>query len=224
MLADSTAKDFIQKDGTILVEIVRALYGLPESAKRCNRHFTSVLTSAGYVQCDSEPCLFKKGDINDKYWSIVIIYVDDSLHTYKGAKMRTELYGTLAKAKLPTPTVQQLTYLGMLIQRKNDHLTLFQPGYINDLLTKYPPAKRCKTPCTKDIFKPPLSELETPLINITIFLSMLMQLMFLATRTRPDILTAVDIWQSTRIWSSIVRSLTCSSMLTLRRDGPAIRI
>ena len=33
VLADSTAKDFIQKDGTILVEIVRELYGLPESAK-----------------------------------------------------------------------------------------------------------------------------------------------------------------------------------------------
>ena len=197
VLADSTAKDFLQQDGTILVEIVRALYGLPESAKRWNSHFTSVLTSGGYVQCDSEPCLFKKGEINDKYWSIVTIYVDDCLHTYKGAKMRDELYGTLAKAKLPAPTVQQLTYklpisyLGMLIQRKDDHLTLSQPGYINDLLTKYPPAKRFKTPCTEDIFKPPLSELETPLINITIFLSMLMQLMFLATRTRPDILTAV---------------------------------
>jgi hypothetical protein len=51
--------------------------------------------------------------------------------------------------------------------------------------------KRFKTPCNEDIFKLPLSELETPLINITIFLSMLMQLMFLATRIRPDILTAV---------------------------------
>jgi hypothetical protein len=67
VLADSTAKDFMQQDGTILVEIVRALYGLPESAKRWNSHFTSVLTSGGYMQCDSEPYLFKKGDINDKY-------------------------------------------------------------------------------------------------------------------------------------------------------------
>ena len=66
--------------------------------------------------------------------------------------MRDELHGTLAKAKLPAPIVQQLTYklpmsyLGMLNQRKNDHLTLSQSGYINDLLTKYPPAKRFKTP------------------------------------------------------------------------------
>ena len=87
-----------------MVEIVRALYGLPESAKRWNSHFTSVFTSGGYVQCDSEPCLFKKGDINDKYWSIVTIYVVDCLYTYNGAKMRTELYGTLAKAKLPATT------------------------------------------------------------------------------------------------------------------------
>ncbi len=67
VLAYSTAKDFIQQDDTIPVEIVRALYGLPESAKCWNRHFTSVLISGRYVQCDSEPCSFKKGDITDKY-------------------------------------------------------------------------------------------------------------------------------------------------------------
>ena len=67
VLADSTAKDFMQQDGTILVEIVSVLYGLPESAKRWNRHFTSVLIFGGCVQCDSEPCLFKKGNITDKY-------------------------------------------------------------------------------------------------------------------------------------------------------------
>ncbi len=107
------------------------------------------------MQCDSEPCLFKKEDINDKYWSIVTIYVDDCLHTYKGAKMRDELYGTLAKAKLPAPTVQQLayklpiSYLGMLIQRKDDHLTLSQAGYINDLLTKYPRQNDLRPPVLK---------------------------------------------------------------------------
>ena len=96
-----------------------------------------------------------KGDITDKYWSIISIYVDDCLHTYKGAKMRTELYGTLARAKLPAPTVQQLTYnlpisyLGMLIQRKDDHLTLSQPEYINDLLTKYPRQKGLRPPVLK---------------------------------------------------------------------------
>jgi hypothetical protein len=68
-----------------------------------------VLTSGGYMQCDSEPYLFKKGDINDKYWSIVTIYVDDCLHTYKSAKMRDESYGTLAKAKLPASVLCKLS-------------------------------------------------------------------------------------------------------------------
>ena len=94
-----------------------------------------MLTSGGYVQCDSEPCLFRKKT------STISIYVDDCLHTYKGTKMRTELYGTLARAKLPAPTVQQLTYnLPMFYLGKNDHLILSQRG-INDLLTKYPPGK-----------------------------------------------------------------------------------
>jgi hypothetical protein len=32
VFADSTAKDFLQENGTILVEIVRVLHGLPECA------------------------------------------------------------------------------------------------------------------------------------------------------------------------------------------------
>ena len=95
--ADSTAKDFVQQDGTILVEIARALY------------FTNVLISGGYKQCDSEPCLFKKGDTNSQNWSIVTIYVDDCLHVFKGSKMRSELYSTLIKSKLPAPTVLRLS-------------------------------------------------------------------------------------------------------------------
>ena len=111
--------------------------------------------------------------------------------------MRSELYATLIKSKLPAPTIQRLSvklpisYLGMLIQHKGSYLTLSQPGYINDLLTKYPPDKKFKTPCTEDIFNPSASEFESPLVDVTTYLSMLMQLMFLATRTRPDILTAV---------------------------------
>ena len=126
------------------------------------------------------------------------IYVDDCLHVFKGSKLRSELYSTLIKSKLPAPTVQRLSvklfisYLGMLIQQKGSYLTLSQPGYINDLLTKYPPDMKFKTPCKEDIFKPPASELETPLIDVTTYLSMLMQLMFLVTRTRPDILTAIS--------------------------------
>jgi hypothetical protein len=57
----------------------------------------------------------------------------------------------------------------MLIQLKGDQMILSQSGYINDLLNKYPSEKK--------IFKPPLSKLEIPLINITTFLSMLMHLM-----------------------------------------------
>ena len=195
--ADPAAQEFVQQDGTILVEIVRALYGLPESAKRWNQHFTNVLKAGGYQQCDSEPCLFKKGDVQSQNWSIITIYVDDCLHIFKGNKMRSELYATLIKSKLPAPTVQRLSvklpisYLGMLIQHKGSYLTLSQPGYINDLLTKYPPDKKFKTPCTEDIFNPSASEFESPLVDVTAYLSMLMQLMFLATRTRPDILTAV---------------------------------
>ena len=101
------------------------------------------------------------------------------------------------KANIPQPTVQMLTngqdvsYLGMNISRKGNIITLSQPCYIKSILEKYTPTKKYVTPCTEDLFNRPASEMASPYINITQYLSLLMKLMFVATRTRPDTLTAV---------------------------------
>jgi len=86
---------------------------------------------------------------------------------------------------------QDVSYLGIVISRKGNIITLSQPGYIKAILEKYAPTKKYVAPCTEDPFNRPASEMSSPYINITQYLSLLMKLMFLATRTRPDILTAV---------------------------------
>ena len=45
---DPTARQFVQSDGTLLVEVLRALYGFPESAKLWNEHLTSTLVKGIY--------------------------------------------------------------------------------------------------------------------------------------------------------------------------------
>ena len=194
---DPKAKEYLQPDGSLLVEVLRALYGFPESAKLWNEHLTTSLINGGYKQCPVEPCLFRKS-IGEGKWSIITVYVDDCMHIYKGGPdVRKGLYDTLRKAKLPQPTVQVLStgqdvsYLGMNISRKGNEFTLSQPGYIRAILEKYTPTKKYVTPCTEDLFNRPSSELTSSLINVTQYLSLLMKLMFLATRTRPDLLTTV---------------------------------
>ena len=82
---DPTARQFVQSDGTLLVEVLRALYGFPESAKLWNEHLTSALVKGGYTQCSVEPCLFRKS-VSPTEWSIVTVYVDDCMHIYRGPK------------------------------------------------------------------------------------------------------------------------------------------
>ena len=196
---DPSAKAYIQKDGTLLVEVLRALYGFPESAKLWHEHISRALIKGGYTQCPSEPCLFKKFNKATNEWSVITIFVDDCLHTYKGSKIRNELYKCLKDADIPDPVIQQLTtsndisYLGINIHLKDKgELFLSQPGFINEIINMYKPRKQYKTPCTEDLFSRSKEELECKeYVDTTEFLSKLMKLMFLARLTRLDILLSV---------------------------------
>ena len=119
--------------------------------------------------------------------------------------MKRELYAKLRDAKLPTPTVQVLTlanhisYLGMVIQMKGPGwLFVSQPGYIKELLEEFEPRKSYPTPSDPNIFKRPESELNGELVDVTSYLSKLMKLMFLGTRTRPDLLPTLSALSTTK--------------------------
>jgi hypothetical protein len=180
------------------------LYGFPESARLWYEYLSAALRSAGYVVSPSEPCLFRKFERNprtgQKEWSVLSIYVDDCMHTYNNTRQRDELYKALAAAKIPKPKVQQLTlkdsisYLGITIKTlEPGTLLAAQPGYVKQIIETYQPKKTYPTPCTEDIFKRPVEELNGDPVEVTEYLSKLMKLMFLATRTRPDILFTVSV-------------------------------
>ena len=57
---DPEAREYLQPDGSLLVEVLRALYGFPESAKLWNEPLTTSLFNGGYKQCPVEQCLFRK--------------------------------------------------------------------------------------------------------------------------------------------------------------------
>jgi hypothetical protein len=196
---DPEARRFRQQDGTILVQVQRALYGYPESAKLWYEYLKSALVNGGYTVSPSEPCLFKRlisprSPEQRREWSIVSIYVDDCLHTYNSERLRRELYAKLRDANISQPKVQQLnlanevSYLGInLSMRGPGKIFMSQPGYVKEILKEYQPRRSYPTPCTEDIFKRPPEELDGDPVDVTEYLSKLMKLMFLATRTRPDL-------------------------------------
>jgi hypothetical protein len=123
---DPTAQQFVQSDGTLLVKVLRALNGFPESAKLWNEHLISTVVKGGTsISFPVEPCVFRKS-VSPTEWSIVTVYVDDCMHIYLGPKVRDKLYAALKDGDLPTPVIQQLSkghdisYLGIKFSKQCD--------------------------------------------------------------------------------------------------------
>ena len=159
VMVDPRAREFLQTDGTLLVEIRRSLYGLPEASKLWYDYFTKALTLGGYVVCPHDPCLFMRKRGSEK--SVIALYVDDCLHVWKGENIYRELYASLRNAKLPDLKVDKLegskpiSFLGLNITRNADRtLSVNQKGYLTNLLENDGGYKNHPvTPCTDQLFK-----------------------------------------------------------------------
>ena len=204
MQVDPRSREFVQPDGSILVEIRRSLYGLPEASKLWYDYFTKALTVGGYKICPHDPCLFIRRRQSEL--SVIALYVDDCLHVWKGGNIYRELYNALRNAKLPDLKVDKLegtksiSFLGLNITRNHRDRTLSvnQLGYINNLLEtdggyKSFPA----TPCTDQLFKiTDVAENETAdPTESTPFASLLMKTRY-CERTRPDLCLPLAVLQT----------------------------
>jgi hypothetical protein len=153
-MADHEANKYLQDDGSLLVELQRALYGLPEAGKLWHEHLIQILKRIGYIQKDGDTCqwkYFERSNVTGKIISvsILLIYVDDILHIYKGEKngemIRNKLHDKLCKSGLPKLSSHQLTsnnpvsFLGLNIQILPGHrIFVSQPGYVEAIISNFP--------------------------------------------------------------------------------------
>jgi len=195
-------KAFKLPDGRMLVEVMKALYGLPEASKLWYELLSSVLQQLGYKQSPADPCVFnrRKGE----QVSTLCVHVDDVFHTYIGDNVRDELISALTKRfgelKIQKAEQGNLSYLGLNLNFSVDKRSVLitQPGYVAEMLKLYEVSGYSNTPATNQLFNE--KEYDNPNVKPTDqkdFLSKVMKLMFLAKRTRPDILLAVS-YLSTR--------------------------
>lgn len=226
MEVDPNASRYEQRDGSILVEIRKSLYGLPEAAQLWYEYLSGALRQGGYTMCPLDPCLFmrKKGG-SSREISIIAIYVDDCLHVYRGANIRNELYASLRNAKLNNLKVDVLTvtspisFLGLNIQKSSEdprNIIVNQKGYLENLLDHYEEEiesyrGQARTPCDEHIFKPQYNAEDSVAIPVTPYMSKLMKVRYLV-RSRPDIeLTCAAL--CTRSRAPTVGDMKCANKL-----------
>jgi len=193
---DSSFKKYQNpEDGSMIVKLQKALYGLRESSKLWYEDLKSKLIKYGLTESKLDRCLFMKDASGNKGLYVTIhvddlfVASDDQNELIKFSKYLKDQYNEI---KVGMSTDGSLSYLGMTIT-VNDvsgEIKISQQGYIDKLLARYNVTETAKTPSTDNLFEIDESQEH---VDKTDYISRVMSLMYLAKRTRPDILKEVCI-------------------------------
>jgi len=108
-------KRFLDKDGTLVVQLDKALYGCVESARLWYDHLRKTLESMGFVANPYDICAFNKGTLEHGDQCTVILHVDDLMITCKQAQVIDEVVAAITEVykevKVKRGAVH--SYLGM---------------------------------------------------------------------------------------------------------------
>jgi hypothetical protein len=193
---DPTYTPYLRKDGTILVKLKKSLYGLRQAGANWYKMVSQSLIQFGYTVAHTDPCLFSKRE--GCYYSIVGLYVDDCIYFGNNPSWQDNLrllfmttYGVTKFSH------NHLSYLGLNIINEPNHgyTSIDQITYLKSIVDKYglhykdfkSRHDQVLTPSTPEFFHiddaNPIPDTEQ-----TVFRSTVMALLYLAKRTRPDIL------------------------------------
>ena len=207
VIADPSAKRYLQPDGSLLVQLEKALYGLPESGKLWHELLKDKLQASGYKHKPNDTTVWKRFEQRDGKnvsISIVLVFVDDFMHVWKGPNggnaTRDRLHNELGKRGLPPLKCSRLTeanaisFLGLSIQLlPGFRLYVSQPGYTAALAENYEYKRKQNSPLPPDFNSRTVSAEDQEALDesgITHYRKQIMSIAWLV-RTRPNIATAV---------------------------------
>ncbi len=152
VIAHPSAKNFLQTDGSLLVQPAKALYGLPEAGKLRHELLKDNLTACGYKHRPNDTTTWKHVERKDGKTaavSIILVLVDDFMHiwkTYTGSdRIRDKLHADLRTKGLPPPSaavLRRTTQYRSWAKAFRFRLFVSQPGYATALSEQY--AYKCK--------------------------------------------------------------------------------
>ena len=154
-------RSFLQKNGTLIFEIMTSLYGLRQSPRNWFLYLGKILASAGLTQAVSERCEFSWWD-GDKVVHIVF-WVDDlfllgndEVRMAKIIRVLEDRFGKLDVKK------DAFNFLGMYISLQPDHsITVDNTAYVLSILAnrwteeigvEFSRRRGVLTPSTEDLF------------------------------------------------------------------------
>lgn len=187
----------LQSDGTLLMLIEKALYGLVESSALWYEEIKKFLENLDYKVHPSDLGVFQKKADNDTI--TICLWVDDFLGFSTCETLILELEKKVRErfGDARFDNGQILNYIGMTIsQAKNGNINVKQEEYIKKIVAESGVTKSSASPNHADIMKRKTAKTVKPLKDQKRYLSLVMSAMYAAKRTRPEILPPVCILAS----------------------------
>ena len=201
-------KPFKNNNGTIYVKIKKAIYGMVESPRLFYDDLVYNLKENGFVRLNADKCIFKKEDENGT--TFLAIWVDDILGiTVKGNDSHRDTLMDALTKRYGKATIQtairpgeKIKYLNMTVTKESQGtIRLDQKEYIEKLLSDNNIHGYSKYPASQNLFEEKEDAQPLSVKDAEIFQSQVMALLYVALRTRPDILCAI-LYLSTRVSKS----------------------
>jgi hypothetical protein len=190
-MIDNSYQDYINKNGTMIVKLKKALYGCIQSAMRWYKHLSTTLKELGFTKNPTDPCIF---NMNGKEQCTIIIYVDDLMITCKDKSTIDDVLEVLLTTykDLSIHEGVQHDYLGCHYDFSiKGQVNITMEAYIKDCIDQYGITNTSPTPAKEDILDITHGVIldEDRRQN---FHSAVYKLLYLSKRVRPEIQFAVS--------------------------------
>lgn len=169
----------------------KSLYGLKQAPRCWNIKFTSFLKSFGFVQLDSDSCVFSSRLNNERV--LLILYVDDGL-IFASNNDSLDLVIKALKTTFEIKVLDLNCYVGLEIRKTEKSIIVSQANYTEQIIKKFNMigASACSTPIDCNVVLKSSDEVEEESVSFP-YREAVGSLLFLALVSRPDISYAVNL-------------------------------
>jgi hypothetical protein len=191
-MIDPSFTQFLRDDGTMIVEVLVAIYGCIDSAKLWNDELHSSLITNGFTRNPVEPCVYNK--ISPKGQTTLGIYVDDIFATSHSQNELDQCYDLLLGRynKVNRRAGAIIPFLGMTFDyTRRDIVSINMSGYIDDLLRTSGVEGCAPSPATGTLFEVHADMQPLSRERHAWFYSLVFKCLYLTERIRPDAKVAV---------------------------------
>jgi hypothetical protein len=179
-------------------KLKKSLYGLKQAPRVWHKHLSTELSKMRFESLDYAPSVFVRSDNGETI--LMLVYVDDMLLVTTSAVLLKQVKNELKRVYKMTDLGAVKYFLGVQVKRSQIKTTLNQTGFINEILNKYnmQESKPVVTPTDPGQYSALTEQKgswqeENMIMNNCPYREAVGQVLYLSTRTRPDIAATVGV-------------------------------